>query len=163
MLKLPKNVLTSPTAAAVEKLFISTEQRLRFGGKVTISRWVFSQKVRAALSDVIIGRHLVQSLEVIGTTLDRELKGLLAVQQKAEKAPTERLSRLLLLSSDGSDRFYHDAESLLLRHGQRTWCCVLDATGEQLGHAIKPGGAAAKALLIADRKALELFLLSLVH
>jgi len=163
MLKLPKNVLTSPSAAAVEKLFVSTEQRLRFAGKVTVSRWVFNQKVQAALGDVIVGRQLVQSLEVIGKTLDRELKGLMAVQQKTAKQPTERLSRLLLLSNDGSDRFYHDVESLLVRHGQRTWCCVVEATGEQLGQAIKPGGAAAKAVMIADRKALELFLLRLVH
>ena len=69
----------------------------------------------------------------------------------------KRMSRLLLISNDGSPRFYREVESLLNKHGDRVWCCRLTATAEELG-SLTIKGTAAKALLIEDRKALAVFL-----
>jgi hypothetical protein len=85
-----------------------------------------------------------------------------AVRLKTGQPPVQRLSRLIILANDGSERFYHDAESLLQRHRDRAWGCVVAARAEELGQAFAAKGQPARAFMIDDRKALSFFLTTLV-
>ena len=78
--------------------------------------WPLNPALQSALKVVFGTGHLIQGLELITKHMEREAKGLKAVQEKSGQAPAQRLSRLLLLASDGSDRFYRDAASLLHKH-----------------------------------------------
>ena len=158
MLKLPKAFATHPRADAVFQRFSRNERPLRDGSRVQVSWLPLDETLASALKAVYGTGHLTQGLELIAETLDREAKGLAMARAKTGQSASGRLSRLVLLADDGSERFYHDAESLLDRHGERVWGCRLTADAAALGAAFTPKGNPAKALLIADRQALELFL-----
>jgi hypothetical protein len=158
MLKLPKNIVTHPNVLQIENLFIHNMRRLHANGRLQVPVWSFDAKCQKALALVYGFKHLTQGLEFISTELDKELKGLKALQKQPGQAQNQRLSRLILLSNDGSERFYHQAESLLVKHCDRLMACIIDATADQLGEAFTKKSNPTKALLIDDRKALESFL-----
>lgn len=161
MLKLPKNVLTHPNLKQIESLFSQHLKLLRPEGTIKIPRWEFSDKMLAALLKIHSTKNLIQGLESIESHLDKELKGLKALKSLPGQTQNKRLSRLLLLSNDGSERFYHNAESILIRHCDRTLGCILDASSEQIGDAVSNKASPVKALLIDDRQALENFLIQI--
>lgn len=158
MLKLPKVFADDPRSARLYARFARSERPLRPGGTVIVSWLPFDGDLIQALKSVYGTGHLAQGLELIAATLDREAKGLELARAKTGQVASGRLSRLVLLASDGSERFYRDAEGLLTRHAERVWGCRIDASSEALGAAFTPKGKAAKALLIDERRALELFL-----
>ena len=163
MLKLPKNVIAHPRAAAIETLFSTNMRELWHDGGIAVPVWSFGQSMQKALGLAYNEKHLVQGLDSIEEALERELKGLKAVQVKQDQAKNQRLSRLLLLSNDGSERFYRQASSILSRHEDRTLGCIIDATSDELGRAFTRKANPAKALIINDRKALEIFLIALAE
>jgi hypothetical protein len=161
MLKLPKNIVTHPNVAAMEQLFCRDMRLLHANGRLKVPRWDFDEKCRNALGIVYGFKHLTQGLESIGKSLDKELNGLKALKEQPGQTQNQRLSRLVILSNDGSERFYHQAESLLVKHADRALACIVEATAEELGEAFTKKANPAKALLIDDRKALEAFLSAL--
>ena len=127
-------------------------------GSVAVTYWGLDAALTQALKRAAASQHFVQGLEQIDEFLTKEAKGLRMLQEKTGQAEVHRLSRLLLLTNDGSDRFYHNVESVLQAHRNRTWGVMIAASAEVLGKLTTPKGSPVKALLIADRKALELFL-----
>ena len=158
MLKLPKNVMTHPKVAVLETLFGRDMRRLHAKGSLEVPVWPLDATLRSALVAVFGTKHLVQGLESIEKSMDREQKGLKALKEKPGQTQNQRFSRLVLLSNDGSERFYNSAESLLTRHSDRILGCIVDASAEVLGHSFTAKANPAKALMIDDRKALEAFL-----
>lgn len=162
MLKLPKNIMTHPNLKSIEALFTENLKLLYPEGRRKVPLWGFDENIRNALKGVYDSKNLVQGLEAISAHLDKELKGLKALTKQPGQTQNDRLSRLMILSNDGSERFYHNADSILNRHSTRTMACIVDATAEQLGEAFTKKANPAKALLIDDRQALESFLATLV-
>ena len=163
MLKLPKNIMTHPNVKIIETLFTSNLKLLYPEGRRKVPQWSFDDNVRRALKGVYDSKNLVQGLEAIGDHLDKELKGLKALTKQPGQTQNDRLSRLIILSNDGSERFYHNVDSILNRHLGRAMACIVDATAEQLGDAFTKKANPAKALLIDERKALESFLATIVE
>jgi hypothetical protein len=163
LLRLPKDVKDHPRLAELEGAFTADMRVLREGGVVQASHWPLDGAVRRALKAALNMGHLTQGLEAIARVLDREQKGLAALAAKSGAPQAPRLSRLLILANDGTERFYHDVESLLRRNADRTWAVVVAADAEQLGAAATQKGGIAKALLIDERRALGLFLSTLAE
>ena len=163
MLKLPKNIVNHPNVIEIENLFKRNLRLLHANGRLQVPVWPFDTKSQKALSLVYGFKHLTQGLESIGAELDKELKGLKNLQKQPGQSQNQRLSRLIILSNDGSDRFYHQAETLLVKHSDRLMACIVDATADQLGEAFTKKSNPTKALLIDDRKALEAFLAALAE
>ncbi len=161
MLKLPKGIVTHSRASEIEAKFRVNLRPLSDTGRLEVPHWPFDEVMRVALLSAYNNDHLIQGLESIDQHLDAELKGLKALQSRPGQDQKQRLSRLLLLSNDGSERFYHSAESILTRHSDRILACVLDATADQLGRGLTKKSNPTKALLICDRKALEQFLIAI--
>ena len=163
MLKLPKNILAHPNVKAIEALFSSDMRYLYSEGRIQVPQWRFDDQMQRALQDAFNSKNLIQGLEGIGDHLDKELKGLKALKKLPGQAQNERLSRLIILSNDGSERFYHNAESILTRHGDRAMVCIVQATSEQFGELFTKKSNPAKALMIDERKALETFLAAIAE
>jgi hypothetical protein len=160
MLNLPKNLNEHPRLAAIQSRLSDASSPMWPGGKLTVPRWEFETPLRSALSIVVRNGHLAQGLESIVKDMDREQKGLQAALSKHAVPPSPRLSRLLLLAQDGSERFYRDAESLLSKHDDRMLGAILKVDSAGLGQHIGAKGPA-KALLINDKTTLGLFLAAL--
>ena len=163
MLKLPKGIMAHPNASEIEARFRVSPRLLFPKGRLEVPQWSFDEVLKRALQGAYVGKHLIQGLEAIEEHLDAELKGLRALQSQSGQDQKHRLSRLLILSNDGSERFYHSAESLLLRHADRTLGCMVNATAVELGQSFTKKANPTKALLIDERKALEAFLAVLLQ
>jgi len=158
LIRLPKNTLDHPRLAALEAYLAQNEGPLRDGSATIVTRFAVTDAWKAAMQAAARTGHVSQGLESIQKTLDREQKGLKAVQEKTKQAPTTRLSRLLIFANDGSERFYRDAEFILKHHGDRAWGCLVDIDSEALGAVYTPKGKPTKALMIGDRDAVGQFL-----
>lgn len=157
-LNLPKNLKDHPRLEEITQRFTDAMDPLWPGGKILVARWAFDSVLREALRLPFGKSHLVQGLELITSNLANEQKGL--KMAKHAVPPTPRMSRLLLLTQDGSERFYRDAESLLVKHGDRLAACVLAVDSAELGSHVGAKGPV-KALLIDDKTVLGEFLASL--
>ncbi len=157
--KLPKGLNDHPLAGSIETWFRQNQGELRPGGELTVAALQWSPQLETAIFAVQHAEHLLQGLELIKRAMDKETHGLKSISNKTGVPVPERLSRLLLLSSDGSDRFYRQAESVLLANQDRMTGCIISADSEILGGLFSKKKLPLKALLINDRKALETFLL----
>jgi hypothetical protein len=82
--------------------------------------------------------------------------------KKAAKSQADldrvRISRLLVVSGDGSERFYRQVEKLQDRFATRLEVLLLDCDQEALGAAAFGPGRRARALLIHHKNAVVRFL-----
>ena len=72
-----------------------------------------------------------------------------------------RISRLLVLTNDGSERFYRQVASLLERHGPRVVAVRLPVDAETLGESLFGKGQAARLVMIEHKAAVGAVLLAL--
>ncbi len=153
MLKLPKDVLSDPRHDALSNLLARDVGQLWDGGRASVSRVASTPALAATLRDALAAGLACQGLELIAEKLASEQRGLDALKQKAPESPQNaRASRFLFLASDGSTRFYRDADALLARYPQRLLVCRLDLAGEALGAAIFGNPKLARAVLVHDKK-----------
>lgn len=159
VLKLPKGLKDHPLEAKISTWFAQNQGPIRPGGTATVAALGWTPAVQTGLAAVLVNEHLLQGLDLIERAMRKELNGLKAVAQKSNNPMPERMSRLLLLASDGSERFYRQAESILLEHRGRMTACILTADSVVLGAAVSKKNLPVKGLLITDRKSLEGFLI----
>lgn len=161
MLKFPRTELTAPELAAVEAYLAADVRPLFEGSTALVSHLRFDSIVMESLRVTARSGRLSQGLEAIEDILAAEKKGLAEVQARLAQPAGQRMSRLLLLSNDGSARFYRQVSNLLSQHSDRLWACRLEATAAELGALITVRGNPAKAVLIEDKKVVALFLTEL--
>ncbi len=157
MLNLPKNLKDHPRLEEIAQRFTDAMDPLWPGGKILVARWAFDSSMRDALRLPFEKSHMVQGLELISDHLAREQKGLKAALAKHAKPPSPRMSRLLIVAQDGSERFYRDAESLIAKHADRLSACIVAVDSLELGRHIGAKGPV-KALMINDKNTLGFFL-----
>ncbi len=101
--------------------------------------------------------ELIFGYETIAKTLASELKGLQNVNNQSD-----RISRLLIISNDGSKRFYREFEFLLNRHGERILLCRLDVDSELMGYILGLGQKQVKAIMINRKNSVVNILKSII-
>lgn len=161
-LKLPKGILSHPLAGEIEALLQRNLRQLWDGGDIALPELTFGAGLQDALRTAARTGHVIQGIEAAEKSLASERRGLQVLQSKTAEAQNPRLSRLMILSNDGSERFYRDVEKLLLEHAGRLWGCLTNASAEDLGQLLMPPQKMARSLMINDRKILEEFLSNLV-
>ena len=90
---------------------------------------------------------LIFGFEAIEEFLANELQGL----QKVDNL-SDRVSRLLIVTNDGSHRFYRGLEYLQKRQGERVLLCRLDVDSELMGNILGFKGKQIKAVLLNRKK-----------
>ncbi|HEU4408597.1 MAG TPA: hypothetical protein VFS43_25270 [Polyangiaceae bacterium] len=160
--KLPRALEADPRAPAVTAALEASARPLWAQGTIAVAHLPLTEVLSRALAGSGRRGALAQGLETIETRLANEQRGLDALQAKPGAQPgAPRISRLLVLANDGSQRFYRDAESLLRRYEARLLGLRLDVGGDDLGAAALGRNALARALLIDDREAVTAVLLAL--
>ena len=129
--------------------------------KVPVAR--LDEHLVTALKDAYIKGQIVRGLEGAERTLAAEERGLRIADQKIGQARGVRVSRLLLLANDGSERFYRQVETLLLRHGHRVLAIRLDTTADKLGNLLFGPNKVAKSVMLEHKSAVASVLLSLAN
>jgi hypothetical protein len=90
-----------------------------------------------------------------------EQRGLERVDRETGVVRGGRISRLLVLADDGSERFYRSVDFLLRRHAPRVLALRLDVSEARLGSLLFGPEEVARLLLIQHKEAVTGVLLAL--
>jgi hypothetical protein len=160
-LRLPKSLDDHPQLPALRTQLRSCSRKLWEGGaaQVPVVRW--SEPLASALGNAQREGHLLQGIEQAERTLDREAHGLSIADSRSSTERGSRVSRLLVVSNDGTERFYRQVERLLRTQGPRLLALRLDADSRQLSTVMGDPGGLARALLVEHKTSVARVLLAL--
>jgi hypothetical protein len=131
--RLPRVLEADPIAARLHRLLADRARPLWSGSDTSIAELRLGPALEAALRHAHAEGRLVRGLESAARALDAEERGLRLADRRAAAPRGARVSRLLLLTSDGAERFYRQVEAQLRRHGARVLAVRLDADAARLG------------------------------
>ena len=164
-LRLPKQVVADPCGEALRTGLLASRRMLWSGGSFAAPAAQLTPELTRALRSARSAGRVTRGLEQAAKALAGEDKGLRLVDQRAASkgaaARGERVSRLLLLSNDGAERFYRHVESLVRTNGPRVLALQLDVSADDLGRAVLGGDASVRLLLVSHRESVANTLLSL--
>ena len=114
-----------------------------------------------ALRSAYSAGQVVRSLENAERKLAAEERGLQMADRQIGVPRGVRVSRLLLLADDGSERFYRQIEALLRRHGPRVLAVRLEVDEQELGELLFGPGRVARLLMLEHKQAVGSVLLAM--
>lgn len=160
-LLLPKQVEADPRYKKLLHALTNKREKLWSGSEVFIPVAEFSAELKSALLAAKEGDRLSRGVEGIERSLGVEGRGLALADKKAEEKRVQRISRLLITSNDGAERFYRKVESILRQHGERVMAVRVKADSAQLGEAVYGPEKTVKLLLIEHKESVAAVLLSM--
>lgn len=160
-LRFPKTLDGDARLPALRAHLQSTCRKLWEGGDVLVPVLEWSQPLAAALATAQRAGHLVQGIESAERALAREAHGLAIADARSESERGSRVSRLLVTSNDGSERFYRQIERLLRTQGERLLALRLDVDAPRLSAVLGDPDGKARALLVEHKTSVAAVLLAL--
>ncbi len=150
---LPRAVEASPRVEAIRAALHADVRPLWGGSTLAVAHVALTGSLRTTLGRLGAAGRLVRGLETAETALAGERRGLEALPEDTRRRQGARVSRVLLLSADGTERFHRRVERLVRTHAPRVAVCRLDCSSADLGAAAFGAGAVAKLVLSAHRSA----------
>ena len=156
-MELPKQLKKDNIEVEVQAALDKESIALYTESETQISVLTLSHKMRQqiffakSMGDVILG------LDTIEKSLENELRGLEKTDNKSE-----RISRLLLVTNDGSTSFYQGVEYLLQTQVTRLMVCRLDIDAKLMANILGLKNKKVKAVLLNSKKAVINVLKSIV-
>ncbi|MBK7947468.1 MAG: hypothetical protein IPK00_01665 [Deltaproteobacteria bacterium] len=103
-------------------------------------------------------RRIVRGLEDAEAALKAQALGVRGAAGPGASGAADRISRLLIVSEDGSDRFFRKIESLYREYGNMLEVYVCACDEQILGAAVFGADRRARALLVDHKEAVVLAL-----
>jgi hypothetical protein len=160
-LRLPKSLDDHPQLPELRARLRSGCRRLWEGGVVQVPVVSWSEPLASALASAQREGHVLQGIEQAERSLDREAHGLSIADARSSTERGSRVSRLLLTSNDGTERFYRQVERLLRTQGPRLLALRLDVGAGQLSAVMGDRDGIARALLVEHKTSVARVLLAL--
>lgn len=164
-IRLPKQVEADPRGPALLAGLLEGGRLLWPGGSLRTPVARLTPELAKALHSTGRAGRLVRGLESASQTLAAEQKGLRIADERITAAGGDsrgrRVSRLLMLSDDGAERFYRQVESLLRLHSPRVLAVRLEASATQLSAAALGPETLTRLLLVSHREGVANVLLAL--
>ncbi len=162
-MRLPRELEADGTAATVREVLTSRTVQLWNGSDVSVPMITMSNVLIRVLKVANSKGQIRCGFEVISKKLEGERKGIAHLREGRGLPTGERISRLLLISSDGAQRFYRHIEKLLQLHAPRLLCCILDLDGSSLGNLITGKEKQIKIIMMEHKDAVSALLRTLVE
>jgi ribosomal protein L7Ae-like RNA K-turn-binding protein len=160
--RLPKKLAGTEEGRKIFTVLNSHLVSLLPGGDYLIPSFPMSQTIIDTLNSARRTGRLIRGLEEAEKKLAAERKGITGADLKTSSVRNERISRLVVIADDGSERFYRQTKKLVEQNNPRVLAMHLDATSFELGERIFGPGKRALFLLINHKDAVINFLTSLV-
>ncbi|MEO8179456.1 MAG: hypothetical protein ABI895_11555 [Deltaproteobacteria bacterium] len=160
-LRLPKAIENDAPGPALHAALRERCQKLWAGGAIVVPTAAWSPAVATALDRAKQQGHVVRGLERIEKALARQARGLAIADARSATERGSRVSRLVLLSNDGTERFYRQAERLLGTQGQRLLAIRVDADATQLAGVVPEASGVVRALMLEHKDSVVSVLLAL--
>jgi hypothetical protein len=132
-IRLPRQLEADNSAEAIHQVLISCAAKLMPGGKIDVPLIEWNDALKKALQKARLQGRIRLGLESITEQLTSERYGIKNAHQSSGAAYGDRISRLVLFSNDGADRFYRHIEQLLEQNAPRLLGCRLNADAGVLG------------------------------
>ena len=121
-------------------------------------RYDLDEAMSETLFEVRRAGRVVRGLEDSVTALAREEAGLSRAEATKTDSGHPRISRLLVVSSDGSPRFFRQVEQLKERYVHRLEVVLLEVDEHAFGEAVYGPGKRVRAILLNQKDAVIHFL-----
>jgi hypothetical protein len=132
----PRQLEADGSVEMIRQALMAHTKKLWTGSKFVVPVITLSEPLKKALKTARLQGRLRYGFEPIFEKLMSEKRGIANVRRQTDTPYGDRLSRLLLFSNDGAERFYRNIEQALETHAPRLLGCLLDVDGEALGHLI---------------------------
>jgi hypothetical protein len=149
--RLPKAIEADSAGPALHATLRERAQRLWDGGELLTPTAAWSAALAQALAQAERAGHLVRGLELAEKTLQREARGLSLADARSATERGARVSRLLLVGSDGTERFYRQVERLATKHAPRLLTIRVDAASDQLASVVPHAAGVVRALMLEHK------------
>lgn len=118
----------------------------------------FSEDLKRIFGIARRARQMLGGLEAIEALLQREEKGLASLRASQPGQRQPRITRVLFLTTDGSERFFRSSEAILKKYNNRVLGVRLNAKANEIGSQFFGQDAEVKAVLLKHKSAVEAFL-----
>jgi hypothetical protein len=150
-LKLPRELEADGSAETIRRVLWTSTVQLWPGSDLSIPIISIGGPLKKVLQMANLNGHIRWGLEAISDKLKKEQAGIANLREGKGLPTGDRVSRLLLFSNDGAERFYRHIEHLLKLHAPRLLGCTLDMDSNALGSLIKGGQSQIK-VIMAEHK-----------
>jgi hypothetical protein len=157
--RLPRAIEADPRHDAVRAALERALTPLWAGAPIAVPTVHPTAALRDALAAAGAAGRVERGLETIVAGLAAEARGLRA----AGMGNAARVSRLLIVSDDGSERFSRQVGRVLHQHGRRLLALRLRCDAGHLGAMLFGNGRTAKAVCVSHKAAVASVLLALVE
>ncbi len=155
---MPRVLIAEGRASALAEEWVRRALQARAEGLPALARYALDPRLRDALFEARRSRRIVRGIEGAEEALERQERGLARTAAARPESSQRRISRLLIVSADGSARFYGQVGRLLERYGTRLEAVLLECDESDLGAAAFGPGRRARALLLEHKEAVAEFL-----
>jgi hypothetical protein len=135
-MRFPRQLEANGTVEIIRGALMARTVKLWPGGDLDVSMITMSDPLKKVLQKAMLKGQIRCGFEAIFDKLESERKGIANVRERKGGSYGDRVSRLLLFSNDGAERFYRHIEHLLQAHAPRLLGCLLDINGSALGNVI---------------------------
>lgn len=150
-LRLPRDVESDPCHEDVRRVLAARTRKLWSGGTLEVAVVPSTAALRKVLCSPSTARQLQRGLEAATATLASEQRGLAALPPAVTQG--RRVSRVLLVTNDGAERFYRQVERLAITHAPRVLVCVIDCDSAGLGELLYGSDGVVKLVLTGHKTA----------
>ena len=150
-IRLPRELEADHTAGVVRQVLTDRTVKLWPGGELDVPCIAMTDPLEKALLHAKLLGQVRCGFEDILAALENEARGIENARKQKGVPASDRVSRLLLFSTDGAERFYRHVEQLLQVHAPRVLGCLLDIDGTALGKLITGKERVVK-LVMAEHK-----------
>ena len=147
----PRQLEADGTAEIIRGELMARTSKLWVGSEIDVPVISLSEPMKTALKNARLQGRIRFGFEPILQQLAGEKKGITHVREQADTPYGDRISRLLLFSNDGAERFYRHIEPVLAAHAPRLLGCLLDIDGDALGQLFTGKGSVIK-IIMAEHK-----------
>jgi len=150
-LRFPRQLEADGTEEKVRRALTARTERLWSGGVSEVPVLSLGKSLGEALQRARMRGRIRCGFEVASDRMAQEKKGIARVRAEGDTSYGDRVSRLLLCSSDGAERLYRHIDVLLAAHAPRLLVCRLDADAVALGGLIAGRGVRIKVVLVEHK------------
>jgi len=155
---MPRALIAEGRAAGLAADWVERVARATAAGLPAYPRFPLVPSIREGLFEARRARRIVRGLEGVESALATQELGFAQAAATRPDSNRRRVSRLLVVSADGSTRFYRGVDRLLDRFGTRLEVVLIECDEMELGGATFGDGRRARALMIDHKDAVVRFL-----
>jgi hypothetical protein len=149
--RFPRQLEADHSPEVIRQALMDSTVKLWPGGDVDVPLVAMTDALKAALQVATLKGQIRCGLEGVSDKLTSEKAGIANVRERGDMAYGDRISRLVLFSNDGAERFYRHAERLLRLHAPRLLGCLVDTDSSVLGRIVTGKEKQIKLLMVEHK------------